>query len=184
MRAQPLLGFTGVPQHASCESGLLHTCGFTLDLRGCAWVCGAQTLFLTGGIQMITAEVVMAALLGVYFKGAIGDHVPADVGIGILVVVCLFVSGFAYSWGPLAWLVSAGAQSRSTCHSQTSLHLTLQCIIVLSMYPIRSEMPVSLSVPMWGLGPIADPSGSGCRNHGQLCRAVLVSKHAHRLLLG
>ena len=72
----------------------------------CCVLCArAQTLFLTGGLQMIAAEVVMAALLGVYFKGAIGDHVPADVGIGILVVVCLFVSGFAYSWGPLAWLV-------------------------------------------------------------------------------
>ena len=69
----------------------------------------AQALFLTGGIQMITAEVVMAALLGIYFKGAIGDHVPSSVGIGILVVVCIFVSGFAYSWGPLAWLVRAEA---------------------------------------------------------------------------
>ena len=73
----------------------------------------AQALFLTGGIQMITAEVVMAALLGIYFKGAIGDHVPSSVGIGILVVVCIFVSGFAYSWGPLAWLVGARAHVSS-----------------------------------------------------------------------
>ena len=67
----------------------------------------AQALFLTGGIQMIIAEVVMAALLGIYFKGAIGDYVPSSVGIGILVVVCIFESGFDYSWGPLACLVSA-----------------------------------------------------------------------------
>lgn len=67
----------------------------------------AQALFLLGGMQMIAAEVVIAALLGAYFKGALGDHVPSDVGIGILIVVCIFVSGFAYSWGPLGWLVSA-----------------------------------------------------------------------------
>ena len=69
----------------------------------------AQALFLTGGIQMIIAEVVMAALLGIYFKGAIGDYVPSSVGIGILVVVCIFESGFDYSWGPLACLVRAEA---------------------------------------------------------------------------
>ena len=68
-------------------------------------VLGAQVLLLTGGVQMIAAEIIMAVLLGVYFTGQSGDKVPYDVGIGILVVVCVFVSGFAYSWGPLAWLV-------------------------------------------------------------------------------
>ncbi len=29
----------------------------------------AQVLFLTGGVQMIAAEVIMAALLGIYFTG-------------------------------------------------------------------------------------------------------------------
>ena len=67
----------------------------------------AQALFLAGGFQMLAAEVTMAALLGVFFHGAVGDHVPADVGVGILVVVCVFVAGFAYSWGPLGWLVRA-----------------------------------------------------------------------------
>lgn len=54
---------------------------------------------------MIVAEVIMAALLGVYFGGQSGDTVPKDVGIGVLVVVCAFVAGFAWSWGPLGWLV-------------------------------------------------------------------------------
>jgi hypothetical protein len=47
--------------------------------------------------------------------GHSGDKVPYDVGIGILIVVCVFVSGFAYSWGPLAWLVRAPPSSSFAC---------------------------------------------------------------------
>ncbi len=58
----------------------------------------------------------MAALLGIYFTGHSGDKVPYDVGIGILIVVCVFVSGFAYSWGPLAWLARIFLNPMCTPH--------------------------------------------------------------------
>lgn len=64
-----------------------------------------QALFFEGGAQMIIAEVIMAALLATYFGGQSGDTVPYGVGVGVLVVVCVFVAGFAWSWGPLGWLV-------------------------------------------------------------------------------
>jgi hypothetical protein len=62
-------------------------------------------LFYEGGGQMIIAQIIMGVLLAVFFGGQGGDVVPYSVGIGILVVVCTFVAGFAWSWGPLAWLV-------------------------------------------------------------------------------
>ena len=77
--------------------------------------CVAQALFVAGGVQMLAAEVAMAALLGAFFQGAAGAHVPADAGVGILVFICVFVSGFAYSWGPSdGW---CAPQSMQTCCS-------------------------------------------------------------------
>ena len=55
-----------------------------------------QMLFLVGGAQMIVAEVVVAALLGHYFTAAADWVVPSDVGLAILIIICIFVSGFAY----------------------------------------------------------------------------------------
>ena len=55
-----------------------------------------QMLFLVGGAQMIVAEVVVAALLGHYFTAAADWVVPNDVGLAILIIICIFVSGFAY----------------------------------------------------------------------------------------
>lgn len=57
-------------------------------------------------LQMNAAEIAMGLLLHQYFGGRVGDTVPHGVGIGIISVVCIFVAGFAWSWGPLAWLVS------------------------------------------------------------------------------
>lgn len=53
-------------------------------------------LFLVGGVQMIVAEVVVAALLGHYFTASANWVVPNDVGLAVLIIICIFVSGFAY----------------------------------------------------------------------------------------
>ncbi len=55
-----------------------------------------QMLFLVGGVQMIVAEVVVAALLGHYFTASANWVVPNNVGTAVLVIICIFVSGFAY----------------------------------------------------------------------------------------
>ena len=34
--------------------------------------------------------------------------------IGLLVVICIYVSGFAWSWGPLGWLVPSEIQTLET----------------------------------------------------------------------
>ena len=53
-------------------------------------------LFLVGGAQMIVAEVVVAALLGHYFTASANWVVPENVGLAVLIIICMFVSGFAY----------------------------------------------------------------------------------------
>ncbi|CAK7344421.1 unnamed protein product [Dovyalis caffra] len=68
--------------------------------------CGRRSLFLSGGAVMFVFQVVLAALIGSKF-GTSGDAIELPKWYASLVVacICLFVSSFAWSWGPLGWLV-------------------------------------------------------------------------------
>lgn len=64
---------------------------------------GRRILLISGGIQMITCQVIVAIILGLKF----GDNQQLSKGFSVLVVVviCLFVAAFGWSWGPLGWTV-------------------------------------------------------------------------------
>ncbi|XP_061348179.1 sugar transport protein 7-like isoform X1 [Gastrolobium bilobum] len=64
---------------------------------------GRRALLISGGIQMITCQVIVAIILGVKF----GENQALSKSYSILVVavMCLFVLAFGWSWGPLGWTV-------------------------------------------------------------------------------
>ncbi|XP_045827576.1 sugar transport protein 7-like isoform X2 [Trifolium pratense] len=64
---------------------------------------GRRPLLISGGIQMIICQVIVAIILGVKF----GENQELSKSYSILVVVaiCLFVLAFGWSWGPLGWTV-------------------------------------------------------------------------------
>ena len=49
-------------------------------------------------MQMIAAEIVAGVVLATQFS-KYGSVLPNDVSIGVLVVICVFIAGFAWSWG-------------------------------------------------------------------------------------
>ncbi|WVY99789.1 hypothetical protein V8G54_025859 [Vigna mungo] len=64
---------------------------------------GRRALFMIGGIQMIVSEFIIGAIMAFHLK----DHGGLSKGYGfvVLVMVCIYVAGFSWSWGPLGWLV-------------------------------------------------------------------------------
>lgn len=74
---------------------------------------GRRFLFLEGGIQMILSLTTTGIVIAVEFSKYSGD-LPSASAIGILIVVCVFVSAFAWSWGPLGWLVPSEIQTLET----------------------------------------------------------------------
>ncbi|XP_050207493.1 sugar carrier protein A [Mercurialis annua] len=64
---------------------------------------GRRFLLISGGIQMIICQVIVAIILGLKF----GDNQQLSKTFSVLVVVviCLFVVAFGWSWGPLGWTV-------------------------------------------------------------------------------
>ena len=102
--AGQLLGFVSAQFALMRESDgrrVLHMLGYS-----CIWTvrrAGRRSLYLAGGVQMFTAQIATAILMGVAFRGA-----TPSIGaiIALEVLVCIFTIGFAYSHGPLDWLVS------------------------------------------------------------------------------
>lgn len=64
---------------------------------------GRRKLFLVGGIQMILSQLAVGAILAAKFK----DYglMDKDYAFLVLITMCVFVAGFAWSWGPLTFLV-------------------------------------------------------------------------------
>ncbi|XP_074269977.1 sugar carrier protein C-like [Silene latifolia] len=67
---------------------------------------GRRFLFLEGGVQMFICQVAVAICIGVKFgtTGAV-TALPQWYAIVVVLFICIYVSAFAWSWGPLGWLV-------------------------------------------------------------------------------
>ncbi|KAK6917458.1 Major facilitator, sugar transporter-like [Dillenia turbinata] len=67
---------------------------------------GRRFLFLKGGLQMLICQVAVAAFIGVKF-GVDGEpgELPRWYAIVVVLFICIYVAGYAWSWGPLGWLV-------------------------------------------------------------------------------
>ncbi|CAJ2650981.1 unnamed protein product [Trifolium pratense] len=67
---------------------------------------GRRVLLLEAGVQMFLSQVVIAIILG--FKVADhSDNLSKGYAIFVVILVCTFVSAFAWSIGPLGWLISS-----------------------------------------------------------------------------
>ncbi|KAK6147572.1 hypothetical protein DH2020_018484 [Rehmannia glutinosa] len=66
---------------------------------------GRRSLLLEGGIQMLIFQVAIAGLIGSKF-GVTGNvtEIPTSFASVVVACICVYVAGFAWSWGPLGWL--------------------------------------------------------------------------------
>ncbi|RRT48368.1 hypothetical protein B296_00023044 [Ensete ventricosum] len=64
---------------------------------------GRRALLIGGGLQMIVCQVAVAVILGVKFGG--DKQLSNEFTIVVVVVICLFVAAFGWSWGPLGWTI-------------------------------------------------------------------------------
>ncbi|KAM0923882.1 hypothetical protein ACQ4PT_005286 [Festuca glaucescens] len=66
---------------------------------------GRRVLFLQGGAQMFASQVTVGALIGAKLGWSGVAEIPAGYAAAVVVMMCVYVAGFAWSWGPLGWLV-------------------------------------------------------------------------------
>ncbi|GAA0159214.1 hypothetical protein Leryth_014352 [Lithospermum erythrorhizon] len=67
---------------------------------------GRRALLIQGGIQMLLFQAAVGGLIASRF-GISGNVtiIPSWFAIVMVVCICCFVAGFAWSWGPLGWLI-------------------------------------------------------------------------------
>ncbi|KAL4422990.1 hypothetical protein ABPG77_005470 [Micractinium sp. CCAP 211/92] len=85
---------------------------------------GRKFLFIEGGIQMIAAQITTGVVLAIEFP-KYNNVLPTHVSIGVLIVICVFVAGFAWSWGPLGWLVPSEIQTLEPRAAGMSVAVTI-----------------------------------------------------------
>lgn len=65
---------------------------------------GRRLLLLEAGVQMFLSQLTVAIILGIKVKDH-SDNLSHGFAIFVVILVCTFVSAFAWSWGPLGWLI-------------------------------------------------------------------------------
>jgi sugar porter (SP) family MFS transporter len=66
---------------------------------------GRRKLFLQGGTQMLVSQLVVGTLIAVKFGTSGVGEMPKGYAAAVVLFICIYVAGFAWSWGPLGWLV-------------------------------------------------------------------------------
>ncbi|KAL6839369.1 hypothetical protein ACP4OV_030639 [Aristida adscensionis] len=66
---------------------------------------GRRKLFFQGGCQMLVCLVIIGALIGFKLGAAGAEPIPRAFAAAILAFICVYVAGFAWSWGPVGILV-------------------------------------------------------------------------------
>lgn len=66
---------------------------------------GRRPLFHIGGAQMFISQMMVGAIMA----AKLGDHNAISKGYALLVLmlICVYISGFGLSWGPLGWVVTS-----------------------------------------------------------------------------
>jgi sugar porter (SP) family MFS transporter len=64
---------------------------------------GRRALFMIGGIQMFLSVIIIGGLMAAQLE----DYGGISKGYASLIIIfiCVYAAGFAWSWGPLGWLV-------------------------------------------------------------------------------
>ncbi|KDD75412.1 sugar transporter, partial [Helicosporidium sp. ATCC 50920] len=109
---------------------------------------GRRFWFLEGGVQMAVALITTGVVLAKEFESAGSDSLPDGAAIGVLVVICVFVSAFAWSWGPLGWLVPSEIQTLETRAAGMSLAVSIN---FLFSFVIGQSFLSMLCSMRWGV---------------------------------
>ncbi|CDY36072.1 BnaC03g41260D [Brassica napus] len=105
---------------------------------------GRRVLFLQGGIQMLISQIAIGAMIGVKF-GTVGTGNIGKTDANVIVaLICIYVAGFAWSWGPLGWLLFL----TMLCHMKFGLFFFFAVFVLIMTIFIYLMLPETKNVPI------------------------------------
>uniref|UniRef100_A0A5B7A7L3 Putative hexose transport protein n=1 Tax=Davidia involucrata TaxID=16924 RepID=A0A5B7A7L3_DAVIN len=102
---------------------------------------GRRFLFLEGGIQMLVCQIAVAICIANKFgvDGNPGD-LPKWYAIVVVFFICIYVAGFAWSWGPLGWLVPSEIFPLEIRSAAQSINVSVNMIFTFAVAQIFLAM--------------------------------------------
>uniref|UniRef100_A0A803MNV7 Major facilitator superfamily (MFS) profile domain-containing protein n=1 Tax=Chenopodium quinoa TaxID=63459 RepID=A0A803MNV7_CHEQI len=89
---------------------------------------GRRALFIQGGLQMIITQVIIGVVLGLKFGvTGVGTIDKTDANI-LVALICIYVAAFAWSWGPLGWLVPSEIFPLETRSAGQSINVSVNML--------------------------------------------------------
>ncbi|XP_072952110.1 sugar transport protein 8-like [Typha angustifolia] len=64
---------------------------------------GRKALLLQACVQMLASQIAIGIILQLFLKTS--NNLSPHLAIVVVILVCLYVASFAWSWGPLGWLI-------------------------------------------------------------------------------
>ncbi|KAK7275056.1 hypothetical protein RIF29_16163 [Crotalaria pallida] len=110
---------------------------------------GRRTLFIEGGIQMCICQIIMTIAIALTF-GTQGNpgKLPEWYAIVVVGIICVYVCGFAWSWGPLGWLVPSEIFSLEIRPAAQSITV---CVNMICTFAIAQSFTAMLCHMKFGL---------------------------------
>ncbi|KAG6387206.1 hypothetical protein SASPL_152392 [Salvia splendens] len=102
---------------------------------------GRRFLFIEGGIQMLVCQVCVAIFIAIKFgvDGQPGE-LPKWYAIVVVLFICIYVAGFAWSWGPLGWLVPSEIFPLEIRSAAQSLNVSVNMVFTFAVAQIFMTM--------------------------------------------
>ncbi|TKY51134.1 Sugar transport protein 13 [Spatholobus suberectus] len=108
---------------------------------------GRRMLLLEAGVQMFLSQFVIAVIIGKKVKDH-SEDLSKGFAVLVVVMVCIFVSAFAWSWGPLSWLIPSEIFPLETRSAGQSVAV---CVNLLSTFVIAQAFLSMLCLFKFGI---------------------------------
>jgi sugar porter (SP) family MFS transporter len=135
------IGFGGDASLMSAViTGIVNVAATVVSIYGVdKW--GRRFLFLEGGTQMLISQIAVAVLIGIKF-GVDGrtEDLPKWYAILVVLFICIYVAGFAWSWGPLGWLVPSEIFPLEIRSAAQSVNVSVNMIFTFAVAQIFLTM--------------------------------------------
>ncbi|CAK9318627.1 unnamed protein product [Citrullus colocynthis] len=108
---------------------------------------GRRMLLLEAGVQMFISQTIIAIVLGLKLQDN-SNNLSQGLAIVVVLMACTFVSSYAWSWGPLGWLIPSEIFSLETRSAGQSITV---CVNMMFTFMIAQSFLSMLCYMKYGI---------------------------------